>query len=220
MSRPDMLTPVRSPIATRRVRQRGSRLPVRGLCLLEAPARAIETVQPPTHLAQSRHLPVRHRPVPDRAHVFHLEIGLVPLGSIGLTLFSFGLAFARPGGVSLLQGQPLFVTVLLLLLGLSAVLVAQTTRLLAGERWGLLAGAPSDLDDILTAVGGGGDQSAEADLLLRRLVAIAAGDELAARVVDGARLAVHHLCAPHHPSTEAVTDALVAQADPEDGDSA
>jgi len=49
-----------------------------------------------------------------------VEIGLVPLGSIGLTLFSLGLAFARPGGVSLIQGLPLSVTVLLLFLGLSA----------------------------------------------------------------------------------------------------
>lgn len=50
-------------------------------------------------------------------------------------------------------------------------------------RWGLLPVAPTDLDEILNAVGGGGDQPADADLLLRRLVAIAGGDELAARVV-------------------------------------
>jgi len=49
-----------------------------------------------------------------------VEIGLVPLGSIGLTVFSLGLAFASPGGVSLFQGLPLSVTVLLLFLGLSA----------------------------------------------------------------------------------------------------
>ena len=49
-----------------------------------------------------------------------VEIGLVPLGSIGLTVFSLGLALVRPGGPSLLQGLPLSVTVLLLLLGLSA----------------------------------------------------------------------------------------------------
>ena len=51
------------------------------------------------------------------------------------------------------------------------------------DRWGLLPEAPTDLDQVLTAVGGGGDQSAEADLLLRRLVALAGRDELAARVV-------------------------------------
>ena len=49
-----------------------------------------------------------------------VEIGLVPLGSIGLTVFSLGLAIARPGGATLLQGLPLSVTALLLLLGLSA----------------------------------------------------------------------------------------------------
>jgi acyl-[acyl-carrier-protein]-phospholipid O-acyltransferase/long-chain-fatty-acid--[acyl-carrier-protein] ligase len=49
-----------------------------------------------------------------------VEIGLVPLGSIGLTLFSLGLAVVRPGGVVLFQGLPLSVTILLLLLGLSA----------------------------------------------------------------------------------------------------
>lgn len=51
------------------------------------------------------------------------------------------------------------------------------------HRWALLPDPPTRLDDIVDAVGGGGNDSHEADLLLRRLVAIAADDELAARIV-------------------------------------
>ena len=56
------------------------------------------------------------------------------------------------------------------------------------HRWALVPEAPTDLDEILNAVGGGGSDHphqnpADADLLLRRLVAVAGNDELAARVV-------------------------------------
>lgn len=51
------------------------------------------------------------------------------------------------------------------------------------HRWALLADPPTCLDDIVDAVGGGRNHSPDADLLLRRLVAVAADDELAARVV-------------------------------------
>jgi RNA polymerase sigma factor (sigma-70 family) len=49
--------------------------------------------------------------------------------------------------------------------------------------WQITSGPPSCLDDVLTAVGAGGDSSPAADLRLRRLVAIARTDDLAARVV-------------------------------------
>ena len=49
-------------------------------------------------------------------------------------------------------------------------------------RWGLVDGFPRDLDEIVTAVGGGGDRSRDADLRFRRLVAMAGDDLLAARV--------------------------------------
>lgn len=50
-------------------------------------------------------------------------------------------------------------------------------------RWGLLPEPPADLDEVVNAVGGDRTDSTEADLLLRRLVAIARDDELAARIV-------------------------------------
>lgn len=49
--------------------------------------------------------------------------------------------------------------------------------------WGVTADPPKSLDDVLSAVGAGGDLSRDADERLRRLVAIAGDDELAARVV-------------------------------------
>ena len=51
------------------------------------------------------------------------------------------------------------------------------------RRWGLLSEPPTHLDELVRAVGGGGNDGCDADLLLRRLVAIARHDELAARVV-------------------------------------
>jgi RNA polymerase sigma factor (sigma-70 family) len=49
--------------------------------------------------------------------------------------------------------------------------------------WHLTERPPASLDDILAAVGAGGDRSRSADRRLRRLVAVAADDHLAARIV-------------------------------------
>ena len=48
--------------------------------------------------------------------------------------------------------------------------------------WGIAPGPLGSLDDIVAAVGGSGDRSAEADRRFRRLVEIARTDDLAARV--------------------------------------
>lgn len=53
----------------------------------------------------------------------------------------------------------------------------------AAARWSITATPPASLDEVLAAVGDGGDRSREADRRLRELVAIARHDELAARVV-------------------------------------
>lgn len=49
--------------------------------------------------------------------------------------------------------------------------------------WNVTERPPASLDDVLFAVGAGGDRSREADRRLHRLVAVAADDHLAARVV-------------------------------------
>lgn len=51
------------------------------------------------------------------------------------------------------------------------------------NRWGVVDGAVTDLDDVLVAVGFETVRSADADSRLRQLVLIAAEDELAARIV-------------------------------------
>jgi hypothetical protein len=62
-------------------------------------------------------------------------------------------------------------------------LTTRTDALHTAARWGVTPNPPSSLDDVLAAVGAGGDRSRDADRRLRRLVVIARHDELAARVV-------------------------------------
>jgi DNA-directed RNA polymerase specialized sigma24 family protein len=50
------------------------------------------------------------------------------------------------------------------------------------EAWQIVPGSIISLDDIVTAVGGSGDRSAEADRRFRHLVEIARTDDLAARI--------------------------------------
>ena len=79
------------------------------------------------------------------------------------------------------------------------------------ETWQIVPGSLSSLDEIVEAVGGGGDRSAECDRRFRRLVELARTDDLAARVaIERLRPGLLHAAVRDRRGPDGFEDILAA----------